>query len=129
LSTHDAFFALTQQVGLVGSQTVNITVSKTVGSGNMTVNYIFDCEGVPCSSRTITANHLSFDNEVDFSDVTTVAFQGTISIAGTKQFNTAGNPCPIEGATVCARNHFGIGEQLVCQETNLNGSKSNVLGI
>ena len=105
----------------MGTQTVNISVSKTTGAGSDVIIYQFECDGTPCTSRTISATHLSFDNTADFTDVTSVALQGTISIADTKRFNTAGNPCPIEGAKVCAVNHYGTNEQFVCRETDLNG--------
>jgi hypothetical protein len=74
----------------------------------------------PCTSRTITVSHLTFDNAVTFTDMTTVAYQGIVSIAGTSTFNDA-NACPISGATVCANNHYGANEQIVCRETDSNG--------
>ncbi len=100
---------------------VTVSVRKTIQSGASNVVYTFACDRNPCTNRTVTLSHLSFDKTVDFTDTTTVPVQGTISIAGTKQFNTAGNPCPIELAKVCAVNHYGANEQLVCTETDING--------
>jgi hypothetical protein len=97
-------------------------VSKSVGSGNQTVSYNFECDRNPCTNRTIVLSHLTFDNTADFTDVSTVAFQGTVSIAGTGPFNLPSLfPCPIEAAQVCAINHYGANEPLVCRETDLNG--------
>jgi hypothetical protein len=106
---------------------VNISVAKSTPNGNSTIEFDFECDGIPCTSRTATISHLTFDNVVDFTDVTTVAIQGTISIADTKPFNTAGNPCPIEGARVCAVNHYGSNEKFVCRDTDLNGVCAQVL--
>jgi hypothetical protein len=100
---------------------VTVSVRKTIQSGSNNVVFTFACDGNPCTNRTVALSHLSFDKTADFTDITTVAVQGTISIAGTKEFNTAGNPCPIELAKVCAINHYGANEQLVCRETDING--------
>jgi hypothetical protein len=106
---------------LTGTILVTMTVQKTIQSGSDNVVFTFECDGNPCTNRTVALSHLSFDKTVDFTDTTSVAVQGTISIAGTKDFNTAGNACPIELATVCAVNHFGVNEQLVCRDTDING--------
>ncbi len=94
-------------------------MSKSQGSGSDTVTYEFECDGTPCTSRTIEIAHLSFEKVADFTDVTSVAFQGIVSIGGTK--DEAGDSCPLEGVKVCAINHYGTNEQLVCRETNFNG--------
>ncbi len=112
---------LFQELGLTGTILVTMTVQKTIQSGSDNVVFTFECDGNPCTNRTVALSHLSFDKTVDFTDTTSVAVQGTISIAGTKEFNTAGNACPIEFATVCAINHFGVNEQLVCRDTDING--------
>jgi hypothetical protein len=111
-----------QEVGLTGTQLVTINVRKVIQSSAGDVVFSFACDGNPCTNRTVALSHLSFDKTVGFTDMTTVAVQGTISIAGTKEFNSAGNACPIEKANVCARNHYGTNEQLVCRETDINGA-------
>jgi hypothetical protein len=111
-----------QELGLTGTIVVTVSVRKTIQSGSENVVFTFACNGNPCTNRTVALSHLSFDKTADFSDTTTVPVQGTISIAGTKEFNTAGNPCPIELAKVCAVNHYGANEQLVCRDTDINGA-------
>ena len=100
---------------------VTVSVRKTIQSGSDDVVFTFECDGNPCTNRTVALSHLSFDKTADFTDTTTVPVQGTISIAGTKEFNTAGNPCPIELAKVCTVNHYGANERLVCRDTDING--------
>jgi hypothetical protein len=100
---------------------VLLSVSKTMGDGLDAIFFEFECDGVPCVSRQITLTHLNFDTSVMFTDMTTVTYQGTVSIAGTRQFNPAGNPCPIADAKVCAFNHFGTNELIVCRTTDTNG--------
>ena len=104
-----------------------VSVSKTIGTGSDAVAFEFTCDGLPCTNQTRSLTHLTFDNVVDFTDITNVAVQGIISIATTKQFNTAGNPCPIEGATVCAVNHYGGNEKYACDDTDLAGNKNCLL--
>ena len=111
-----------QELGLTGTFVVTVSVRKTILSGSNNVVFTFACNGNPCTNRTVALSHLSFDKTADFSDTTTVPVQGTISIAGTKEFNAAGNPCPIELAKVCAINHYGANEQLVCRDTDINGA-------
>jgi hypothetical protein len=111
-----------QEKDLAGTQLVTITVQKKIQSSLGDVIYSFACDGTPCNSRMVSLSHLSFDKTADFTDTTTVALQGTITIAGSKEFNTAGNACPIEKANVCARNHFGSNEQIVCRESDVNGT-------
>jgi hypothetical protein len=114
---------LVQKAGISGDQPITINIAKSIGSGNETVTYYFECDGLPCTSRTILLSHLSFDNVADFTDVSTVAYSGTVSIASTSEFNKPTlNPCPIEGAQVCALNHYG-GNERVCRETDLNGTR------
>ncbi len=110
-----------QELGLTGTIVVTVSVRKTIQVGSSNVAFTFACDGYPCTNRTVALSHLAFDKTADFTDTTTVAVQGTISIAGTKEFNSAGNPCPIELAKVCAINHYGANEQLVCRETDING--------
>jgi hypothetical protein len=113
--------SIVQELGLTGTIVVTVSVRKTIQSGSNDVVFTFECDGNPCTNRTVALSHLSFDKTADFSDTTTVPVQGTISIAGTKEFNTAGNACPIELAKVCAINHYGANEQLVCSDTDING--------
>ncbi len=94
-------------------------MSKTSGSGTDAFSYAFECDGIPCTKRTIEAEHLSFGNMVDFTDVTSVAFQGMVGIGGVK--DNAGNLCPLESVKVCAINHYGRNEQLACSETDTFG--------
>ncbi len=105
----------------MGTLPVTISVRKLVKSGSNTIVFTFACDGNPCTNRTVALSHLSFDKTADFTDTTTVPVQGTVSIAGTKEFNPAGNPCPIEKAKVCAVNHYGANEQLVCRDTDIYG--------
>ncbi len=106
----------------MGDQQVLVSVAKTIGSGASAVEFVFECNGLPCTSRNITVSHLSFDNTMEFTDMTTVAYQGTVSIAGTNSSNLPSlNPCPISGVTVCVLNHYGVNEQIVCRETDSNG--------
>ena len=114
--------ALLQQLGIVGDQQVLVSVAKTTGSGADAVTFVFECDGLPCTSRTITVSHLTFANNMIFTDMTTVAYQGTVSIAGTGSSNSGNNPCPLSGATVCVLNHYGANENVVCRETDSNGS-------
>ena len=112
---------LIQELGLTGTIEVTVSVRKTIQSGSNDVVFIFACDGNPCTNRTVALSHLSFDKTADFTDTTTVPVQGTVTIAGTKEFNTAGNACPIELAKVCAVNHYGANERLVCRDTDING--------
>ncbi len=105
----------------MGDQQVLVNVSKTIGSGASAVEFVFECDGLPCTSRTITVSHLTFANTMMFTDVTTVAYEGTVSIGGTGSSNSANNPCPISGAKVCVLNHYGVNEKVVCRETDSNG--------
>ncbi len=100
---------------------VTVSVRKVIQSQSSNITFTFACNGNPCTNRTVALSHLSFDKTADFTDTTTVPVQGVVSIAGTKEFNTAGNPCPIELAKVCAVNHYGANEQLVCNDTNSEG--------
>jgi hypothetical protein len=118
-----SMFAVLQQLGIVGNQQVLVNVTKTMGSGASAVQFVFECDGLPCTSRTITVSHLTFANTMIFTDMTTVAYQGTVSIAGTGSSNLPSlNPCPISGATVCVLNHYGTNEPIVCRETDSKGS-------
>ncbi len=92
---------------------MTVSVRKTITSGSDTVAFTFACNGNPCTNRTVALSHLGFDKTADFTDTTTVPVQGTVTIAGTKEFNTAGNACPIELAKVCAVNHYGANERSV----------------
>jgi hypothetical protein len=85
---------------LAGVIVVTVSVRKTIQSGSDTVTFTFACDGNPCTNRTVALSHLSFDKTAGFTDTTTVPVQGTISIAGTKEFSTASNHCPIELAKV-----------------------------
>ncbi len=98
-----------------------MSVSKTTGSGNQTVFHEFECDGIPCTSRNITLEHLSFDSVLAFTDVSTVALSGTVSIAGTKD-NNNGFPCGIDGVTACAIFHYGRNEDLICRTADVNGA-------
>ncbi len=97
-----------------------VSVSKATGSGNQTVFHEFQCDGIPCTSRNITLEHLSFDSVLAFTDVTTVALSGTVSIAGTRNFNNL-IPCGIDGVTACAVFHYGHNEDLICRTADVNG--------
>jgi hypothetical protein len=110
-----------QEVGLTGTQLVTVNVRKTIQASSGDIVFTFACDGNPCNNRTVALSHLSFDKTVDFTDTTSVAIQGVITIAGTKNFNSAGNACPIEKAKVCARNHYGANEQIVCRDSDVNG--------
>ena len=110
-----------QELGLTGTQLVTVNVRKTIQSSAGDFVLTFACDGNPCNNRTVELSHLSFDKTADFTDTTTVAVQGVITIAGTKEFNSAGSACPIEKANVCARNHYGANEQIVCRESDING--------
>jgi hypothetical protein len=93
-------------------------ISKSIGP----LDFVFECDGRPCTSRTLTVSHLTFDNSVAFTDMTTVAYGGIVSIADTGSFNLPStNPCPIAGATVCVNDHFGVNAQIVCRDTDANG--------
>jgi hypothetical protein len=119
---HTLTLAALQQLGIVGEQRVLVSVAKTTGSGADAVTFVFECDGLPCTSRNITVSHLTFANTMIFTDMTTVAYQGTVSIAGTGSSNSGNNPCPLSGAKVCVLNHYGANEQIVCRETHSNGS-------
>ena len=56
-----------------------------------------------------------------FYDVSTVTLSGTVSVANTAQYNK-GTPCPVVGAQVCAVNHYGIHEKIVCTTTDAHGT-------
>ena len=120
---------IAQELGLTGTQLVTVNVRKTIQSSAGDVVFTFACDGNPCNNRTVVLSHLSFDKTADFTDTTTVAVQGTITIADTKDFNTAGNACPIEKAKVCARNHYGLNEQIVCRDSDVNGEFGDVLSL
>jgi hypothetical protein len=125
-----SMFAVLQQLDIVGDQQVRVSVAKTIGSGASAVEFVFECDGLPCTSRNITVSHLSFANTMIFTDMTTVAYQGTVSIADTKSSNLPRqNPCPISGATVCVLNHYGTNEQVACNQTDSNGSFNCVASI
>jgi hypothetical protein len=117
-----------QELGLTGTQLVTVNVRKTIQSSAGDVVFTFACDGNPCSNRTVALSHLSFDKTADFTDTTTVAVQGVITIAGTKEFNGSGSACPIEKANVCARNHYGANEQIVCRESDINGRLPHPVG-
>ena len=110
-----------KKINLVGTIEVTVSVRKTIQAGKDTVDFTFACDGTPCTSRTVALAHLLFDKTADFTDTTSVSVEGTVSIAATKEFNGAGNPCPIELAKVCAINHYGANEQLVCRDTDAYG--------
>jgi hypothetical protein len=57
---------------------------------------------------------------LNFVDISAVVVSGTISIADTAQYNGQ-IPCPIIDARVCAFNHFGVKEELVCTTTDAYG--------
>ncbi len=104
-----------------GEKTILVAVSKTVDD----VTYQFECDGTPCTNRTIIVSHLTFDAHIEFTDATVVAYSGTVSIAGTSESNGQSKvPCPVADASVCAINHFGSNEQLACRLTNSQGKRA-----
>lgn len=102
-------------------QTVTISVSKTSGP----VEHTFACDGIPCTSRAIDVDPLSFDNEVDFTDTSTTSVLGRVYIGGTEH-NAFLFGCPLPGVKVCAVDHVTRGT-LVCKNTDSTGHREKAL--
>ncbi len=93
---------------------------------NTPVEHKFACDGFPCTSKETELTYLNFGHEYTFVDTTAVLVRGTVSIANTA--NLGPTPCPIEAAEVCALNHYGSHERIICNTTDALGKHASCLG-
>ena len=96
----------------------NVTVSPSKTSAGVTHKFTYDEKET--ESVRVYMDFLSFDKTITITDITSVNFVGTISIASTAEYNND-KPCPVENATVCALN-IANGESLECDQTNKFGN-------
>ena len=95
----------------------NVTISPSKTSAGVTHKFTYDEKEV--ESVQVYIDFLSFDKTITITDITSVNFVGTISIASTAEYNDD-EACPVENATVCVRSIIN-GESLECDQTNKFG--------
>ena len=96
----------------------NVTISPSKTSASVQHKFTYDEREV--ESFQVYIDYLSFEKTVTITDITSVNFIGTVSIAGTSEFNDD-EACPVENATVCAVNILN-GESLECDQTDKFGT-------
>ncbi|EDQ87631.1 uncharacterized protein MONBRDRAFT_33191 [Monosiga brevicollis MX1] len=94
---------------------MNISVSKQ----SEAVNHTYECDGLPCTSRTFLVEWLTFNTEADFTDVSAVPVYGYVYINGTESDS---NPdgCGMNNAHVCFNSHYSH-SAIVCAYTDATG--------
>jgi hypothetical protein len=113
----NGFYSIYVQTDHFRNVPAHITIRVERFSGEVLHRY--ECNEIPCQSRTVELHPLTFDNTADFTDVSTVTVEGTVSIAGTEHtaFETG---CPIAQVQVCAVDHF--------RQTSVGCVYSNAVG-
>jgi len=102
-------------------QDLTIQLSKTSGNGQRAVSHKFLCDNIiPCTEKSITLSHMTFNRVLDFIDDTTVPFTGSVHIANTEHAGLE-KGCPMYGIQVCLHDHHNPGLSLVCDETDGQG--------
>jgi hypothetical protein len=96
----------------------NVTISPSKTSASVLHKFTYNEKEV--ESFQVYIDFLSFDKSVTITDITSVNFIGTVSIAETSEFNND-EACPVENATVCAVSILS-GESLECDQTDKFGT-------
>jgi hypothetical protein len=86
--------------GVNAAQEYTIRVEKTSSH----IDHKFECNGLQCTEQTVKLQPLTFDNKMEFTDVSTEPFQGNVFIDGTQHAELPFG-CPLANVQVCLVDH------------------------
>ena len=79
-------------------------MTVTVSKQSAYINHQYECDGLPCTQRTVLLQALDFAHSIEFTDVSTIPFIGNVYVDGTQHAEMPSG-CPLPKAQVCLKDH------------------------